>query len=260
MRNQVHLWCTFSNQAQDQYLLAEYLRLMSESERERMAGFRFEHDRHTYLVTRALVRTVLSRYAAIAPESWSFSVNAYGKPAISPHQRCAEGLVFNVTHTHDLIIMAVAYESALGVDAEYVGTRPAPFDIADRFFSKHELMALRALPAHLRSARFFQIWTLKEAYIKARGMGLSIPLDQFTFDFAHGMTPAISMRETLNDTPLRWRFWQGKPIIDYVLAVCVENTAPGDLRLTVNTIVPLCGEQLLLSTLVPVPAINATAA
>lgn len=242
---QIHLWCVFFDQIQDAHLLAQYQDLLSDDERERMRRFHFAKDRHCFLLTRALVRTVLSRYAAIAPQHWSFCADAYGKPRIANDDSIAKGISFNVSHTQGLIVLGVTQEHALGIDTEHACGRPAPLDVVDRFFSPEEAAALHALPAAQRQERFFRIWTLKEAYIKARGMGLSIPLDQFGFHFRQNGVAEISIDRRLNDTPSRWRFWQCRPAPDYLLAVCAEHRGHAGQQLILKKIVPLAEEEML---------------
>ncbi len=133
----------------------------------------------------------------------------------------------------------------MGVDTENIRTRPAPLDAANHFFSSDEALALSALPTAMQHDRFFQYWTLKESYIKARGMGLSIPLDQFGFDFSQDDRIAISMHPQLNDQPSRWHFWQFRLGADYMVAVCAERSAHTKQQLFLKKIIPLSGEEVL---------------
>lgn len=176
---------------------------MSEDERKKRDRFRFEKDQHTCLVTRALVRTVLSRYEDVAPEAWRFRANEHGRPEIDePHE--ARSLKFNLSHTNGLIVCLVARGREVGVDVEDRERRGRLLDVADRFFSPSEVAALRALPKREQLDRFFLYWTLKESYIKARGMGLAIPLSQFSFDV--GPDIAIAFDPRLEDDPVSWQF------------------------------------------------------
>lgn len=190
-RGQIHLWFVFLDEIRDARLLDQYRRLLTEEERHQERRFFFAKDQHRYLVTRALLRTTLSRYAPIAPEQWSFYRNAYGRPEIANDDCRANEISFNVSHTLGLIMLAVTGKCLLGVDTENVRTRQVSPDLATHFFSRAEATALQRLPVELQHERFFQYWTLKESYIKARGMGLSIPLDQFSFHFsADGPRPS----------------------------------------------------------------------
>jgi 4'-phosphopantetheinyl transferase len=237
---QIHLWYVFFDQVKDRSLLSQYELLLSDDERDRMRLFHFAKDRHRFLLTRVLVRTVLSRYAAISPSQWSFRLNPYGKPEIANDDSLARKISFNISHTESLVVLGVTRESALGIDTENVSLRPAPLEAADRFFSLDEVTALHALSAELKHERFFQLWTLKESYIKARGMGLSIPLNQFAFHFQPECVTRMSMHSQLGDDPSRWRFWQCRLTSDYLIAVCAERM---DQQLMLKEIVPLKSEQ-----------------
>jgi 4'-phosphopantetheinyl transferase len=212
----LHLWYCNYDGVRDPKLLAAYHALLRDDERAKRAKLVFEKDRHEFLVTRALVRSVLSRYAPVPLDAWEFGKNAYGRPfARNPE---LGGLAFNLSHSNGMVVCAVSRgHTEMGVDVEDA-ERTSVVDIADQFFSKSEVAALNALPAELRPRRFFWYWTLKEAYIKARGMGLSVPLDKFSFSFAHDLGHAgdganghetairISFEPPLNDDPARWQF------------------------------------------------------
>lgn len=241
----IHLWFVFFDEIQDEHLLNQYRRLLTEEEQRQETRFYRARDRLRYLVTRALVRTALSRYATVAPEYWSFSKNAYGRPEIANHDETAKRLSFNISHTQSLIVLGISDGCALGVDTENISIRQAPLEIAGRFFSQNENAALCALPIDRQHHRFFQYWTLKESYIKARGMGLSIPLDQFGFDFLPDNRIAISILPALNDLASRWRFWQFQPSADYLVAVCAERSADIEQQLIMKKIVPLQSEEIL---------------
>jgi 4'-phosphopantetheinyl transferase len=208
---EVHLWYVLYESIQDPRLLAGYQALMSEAERERHDRFVFARDRHQFLVTRALVRTTLSRYAPIAPADWRFVCNEYGKPRIEPGQGHESDtwprLSFNLSNTRGVIACALTADcDEIGVDVEDTSRAGETIEIADRFFSPVEVEALRALPAAHQRQRFFAYWTLKEAYIKARGMGLSIPLDQFSFHLEGDEDIGISFDPRLGDDPGQWQF------------------------------------------------------
>jgi 4'-phosphopantetheinyl transferase len=243
--NQIHLWFTFYNEIQNECRLNQYRDLLIGEEQDRHQHFHFAKDRHCYLVTRALVRTVLSRYTSITPEQWQFSKNTYGKPSIVNDDHIAKKISFNVSHTQGLIVLAVTRDNALGIDTENIGTRQAPLDVADRFLSPEELADLKALSPESQHERFFQYWTIKEAYIKARGMGLSIPLDQFAFRFVQDKQIELSIRSELKDQPSRWNFWQFRLSTDYFTAVCAERSGDAIQQLILKKIVPLEYEMML---------------
>jgi 4'-phosphopantetheinyl transferase len=242
---QIHLWLAFCDDINDAGVLDRYRGLMSAEERARELRFKFEADLKSFVLTRALVRCVLSRYAAVAPEAWQFGANAHGRPQIQNQAAIACGLDFNLAHSHGLIVVAVSAHRALGVDVEHTTHRRVSLEIAERYFAADEVAALAALPAAERPQRFFEYWTLKESYIKARGLGLAIPLDQFSFGFPHPHSVAIRIDPALADNGARWRFWQLRPAADYLLSICADGASVASTEITSRRIVPLLSEQAL---------------
>lgn len=218
----VDVWLADYNEVGDNETHAKLREALNEDERRKETRFCFADDRLRYLVTRAMVRNVLSSYASVAPAQWIFTVTPYGRPEIAPEHYDAHELRFNLSHTRGLIALCVSRTRMLGVDVEQL-TRPASLDIANRFFSASEIAALAGTPPAQRPYRFFEYWTFKESYIKARGMGLSIPLDRFSFDYPQTDTVRLAIGPALADDPGRWFFWQSQPTPDYLLAVCAER-------------------------------------
>lgn len=239
---EIHLWLAFYDEINEETLLSAYRELLDQGEKEQEPRFYFARDRRRYLVTRALVRTVLSRYAPIGPREWVFSANAYGRPEIVNAQARDLCLSFNISHTHSLIVLGVAKGRALGVDVENFRARAAAIEIADHYFAPEEVAALAAVPRQQQQNRFFEYWTFKESYIKARGMGLSLPLDKFSFRYPDERAVEIAIDSELADDPGRWQFWQLQPRPEYLLAVCAERTAesPG---LIVRESIPMMSEK-----------------
>ena len=242
---QIHLWFAFPEEIRNETLLLRYWDFLTDEEQRQKGRFHFDRDQHRYLVTRALVRSILSRYVAIQPRDWVFIANAYGRPEIGHPDKHVRSINFNISHTNSLIMLGVTYNRSLGVDVENYCTRKAPTDIADRFFAPDEVADLRALHGTRQYERFFEYWTLKESYIKARGVGLSIPLSQFSFRLSSGSAGlSLSMQPELNDHPSRWRFWQFRPAACYLAALCVEET-DATPRVIATKVVPLVGEETL---------------
>lgn len=239
------LWCAFPEQIRDPAVLSRYRRLLSTAEAARAQRFHFSADRHRYLVTRALVRTVLARYASATAEQLAFPVNAYGRPGLPAVQDGGRRISFNLSHTPEMVILGLSFAHALGVDVENTGRAPAAAASARGFLSAHERADLAALPEPQRQLRYFQYWTLKEAYVKARGMGLSLPMDQCGFRFSPGGGLDMTIAPGLDDAAARWRFWQLRPAPDYLLAVCVERAAGLSQCVSLTQIVPLEGERAL---------------
>jgi 4'-phosphopantetheinyl transferase len=149
-----------------------------------------------------------------------------------------------------LIALGVARGLTLGVDVENILAREISMGIAERFFAPSEAAALARVPREQQQDRFFEYWTFKESYIKARGMGLSIPLDQFSFEFPHERCVRLSIQPKLADDPSRWRFWQFRPRPEYQLALCAERVGPEAPTLTIRKVIPtIVDEQLDLRAL-----------
>ncbi|MFT3765982.1 MAG: 4'-phosphopantetheinyl transferase superfamily protein [Minicystis sp.] len=235
--DEVHFFYLRDGDVADARLVAAYEALLSPDERARRARYRFEHSRREYLLTRALVRVTLSRYAPVAPAAWTFGQNEYGRPAIDRAEHA--WLRFNLSNTRGLVALAVARDRDVGVDVEDT-TRPGEtVAIADRFFSPSEVAALRALSEGAQRDRFFDYWTLKEAYIKARGMGLAIPLDQFSFLLEAGRPIRIAFDPRLGDDEAAWQFEQLSISPEHRTAVAVRRGYGPDLRVVVKRTVPL---------------------
>lgn len=202
---EIHVCSTRDQHIGDEALLALYRSWLSAEETERMARFRFERHRHQYLITRALLRSTLSRYAPwVAPQQWRFANNAWGKPAIVAP---VVPMAFNLSHTEGLVVLALTLENSVGIDVES-SQRPVDPDLAERFFSAAEVRYLASLPPTDQTSAFLTLWTLKEAYIKACGQGLSIPLESFCFDLATPGQIGFSCQALALFQARRWRFWQ----------------------------------------------------
>lgn len=236
-RGLVDLWYYYYESINDANLLAEQESLMTPDERARHRRFHFERDRRQFLATRALSRAVLSRYASVPPAEWRFEAGSHGKPRIA-HPAGTPPLYFNLANTAGLVVCAVSVaHEMIGVDVERIDRKVEMLDLAERFFSPCEVRALRAIPASEQDRRFFDFWTLKESYIKARGLGLALPLDQFSFHFESGEI-GVAFDEKLADDPARWRFALLDAPPNYRVAVGVE-TGGAALSLRVRHIVPL---------------------
>ena len=217
---QVHLWLAYLDEITDARQLAAYRLLLSEEEQRKQIRFNCERDRHRYLVTRAMQRTVLSSYADIAPSAWRFTVNDYGRPSIAAEHAGARGIEFNLSHTDGLVAMGVTRERSIGVDVENIRAREVDIAIADKYFAPEEVLALRTLPDEKQKQRFFEYWTLKESYIKARGMGLAIPLRCFAVHLEGRGRIRLTPEPGLRDCAEHWVFWQLSFDHEYLAAVC----------------------------------------
>ena len=216
--------------------LDAYRALLSQDEHERMARFVFDRDRRAFLITRALVRTMLSRYAPVTPAQWRFITNVHGRPEILERPAGAPDLRFNISHTDGLIACAVTIGREVGVDVEHIN-RLLTHDVAGRFFAPDEVADLRRLPDDEQRRVFFDYWTLKEAYIKARGFGLALPLGDFAFKLNPPRPPAITFEPSLEDDPSTWQFMQDWPTPLHRLGLAVRRDG-NDLPVRMRFVVP----------------------
>jgi 4'-phosphopantetheinyl transferase len=200
--------------------LATAMAWLAPAERERHGRFVFERHRAEYLATRALVRRALSSYRPVAPAAWQFRTNAYGRPAIDAASDPAGELRFNLANHPTLVVCAIRRGAEIGVDVEPLSRGADILAIAHTVFAPAELAALHALPDAARPDRALSLWTLKESYIKARGMGLSLPLDGFAFSFG-APAPRISFAPAIDDDPARWAF-RTIDLLDHRIALALE--------------------------------------
>lgn len=238
--DRVDVWHVDTAEASSATLHRGYLEIMEEHEREQAERFLFEEDRLEYRIARALARSTLSKYVARDPADWRFAKNEYGRPELDPPCLVAGGLPlrFNLTHTRGLVACAVVAGLDVGVDAENNTRADVGPRVADHFFSPLEVAALAAVPEADRAREFFVYWTLKEAYIKARGMGLSLPLESFSFELADRRRPRIVLHEARGEHPDDWQF--ALPEIDaaHQLALAVRRGARADLAIRLRPTVP----------------------
>lgn len=220
---QVHVWRTRLDRPVQQ--ARSSLPRLAEDERARAMRFQFDEHRRDFIVARTFLRSVLGRYLHEDGAQIKFEYSSYGKPSIAP-SRLSTPLFFNLTHSHQLALLAVTEQAEIGIDVEFI--RAVDDGIAERYFSAREVAALRALPDHLQNQAFFNCWTRKEAYIKARGEGLSLPLDRFDVSLAPGAPAAIlAIRD--GEDAATWRLEHLQPEQGYVGALAI-HAAPIELR------------------------------
>jgi 4'-phosphopantetheinyl transferase len=194
--------------------------LLPPDEIERADRFYFEKDRRHFAVAHGALRQILARYTGADPREIEFSFGSKGKPDLkSP----VDTIKFNLSHSGNLALLAVTREAILGVDVEFIKTDFGGQEIAERFFSRHEVSTLLALPMEERAHAFFSCWTRKEAYIKAVGEGLSLPLDSFDVAFGPGIHPALLRVEASAEELLRWRLYDIEVPPEYRAALMVEG-------------------------------------
>jgi 4'-phosphopantetheinyl transferase len=211
----IHIWLTDPSRATDPGLRREYRDLLPPAERQKCDRYRVPERRLGALVTRALVRTTLSHYCpAVAPREWEFVEIDNGRPELVPGLT-ALPLRFNLSRTDGLIACAVTLSHAIGVDVEAIDPSRRMAAIMDRYFAPAEQQDVGP-----DWERFYTYWTLKEAYAKARGVGLSIPLNAVAFDLAAPIR--ITFDPRIEDDPARWHFAVRRPTPRHLLAVAID--------------------------------------
>ncbi|MGF1512128.1 MAG: 4'-phosphopantetheinyl transferase family protein [Elainellaceae cyanobacterium] len=215
--DEVHLW--FSAPEQCRHQVETYWSWLDERERQRSSRFRFDRDRHSYLVAHGLLRSCLSRYGGLPPGQWSFSTNAYGRPEIAAQR---PPLRFNLSRARGLVACAVTRSADIGVDVEAVGRAADLAAIARTSFTPKEQADLAQ--AEGPRQRFFQLWTLKEAYVKAIGLGLSLPLQSLEFRVGADEPATIEFSALAEPKPAEgWQFFLLKPTAEHCLAIAVRS-------------------------------------
>jgi 4'-phosphopantetheinyl transferase len=233
----IHIWCADTTQLNAERLAA-YQQLMSVEELTRNQRYRFERDRQRDCLTRALARTVLSEYADRQPADWQFIKGEHGKPEIV---NAPLPIRFNLSHTGRWVVCAVSREQSIGIDIEHTERKNDVRAIAEHYFSVKEVEALFQLEFRQQGERFFDYWTLKEAYMKARGEGISLGLGNFSFDLSDTDNITISFGDKLSDEPQLWRFWLlHPPAADHRMALAYRlNCEQQQPQLRVFETVPL---------------------
>jgi 4'-phosphopantetheinyl transferase len=196
---------------------------LSRDEHDRAARFHFEKDRQRFLIVHASLRMILSRYLDVAPASLEFAQTEYGKPFLINAE--ASGFHFNLSHSEDLALVSVTREREVGVDIEFMRSNSATIDVAEHFFSVAEVYTLTGLDPECRAQGFFNCWTRKEAYIKARGEGLSLALDSFDVSLAPDVPVALLQTRFDPSDVSRWSLHEIFPAPNYAAAIAIERAA-----------------------------------
>jgi len=186
---------------------------MSPPELRRLATMQHPRARAEFLTGRWLIRGILGRLLGMEPTAVRLLETEAGSLSVE-----GEPFVFNLSHTDGLVALATSAHGELGVDVEWSARRGRTVELAERYFAAPEIEALRALPEEAQRPRFFQLWTLKEAYIKARGLGLRIPLHSFAFDLTGG-APTVKTQQESADRGHGWIFFEGPIAPDRHLAL-----------------------------------------
>jgi 4'-phosphopantetheinyl transferase len=222
--NEVHVWRAGLElpPSQVQRLSA----MLTDDELDRANRFSFEKDRQRFIAARGTLRSILSRYITIPPGHLRFYYNPYGKPFLAP-EFSSYLLNFNLSHSGSMALYAITRNMEIGVDVERVRSNFEYEEIAKRFFSVNEVATLRTIPTEKKLEAFYTCWTRKEAYIKAHGKGLSLPLDSFEVSFAPSEPPMLLITKDEPQERSPWTLLDLKPSPGYMGALAVKGIGCG---------------------------------
>jgi 4'-phosphopantetheinyl transferase len=201
---------------------SRWQKLLSPDEAKRASRSHFPADRQRYVAARALVRTILAGYLEIDPKCVSFAYSQKDKPSLGP-AHVGNDVTFNISHSGGIALLAFARKRKIGVDVEQIRNDFDVEAIARRFFSTHEQEQLGALPKEQKFDSFFRCWTRKEAYIKATGDGLSLPLHQFDVSIVPEDSDALLSTRPDNSEAALWSLREIPAGPGYVAALCVRG-------------------------------------
>jgi 4'-phosphopantetheinyl transferase len=207
------------------------LTVLSADERERVQRFALRRDRYAFAAAHALLRQTLSEFDNVPPRGWIFTTNGNGKPVLGGVHR-STNIAFNLTHARGLVACALVRGTDIGIDAESVDTPVHSLELAERYFSGAEVDSLRTCADRERQARFVELWTLKEAYVKGLGVGLAQSLDGFSIVFAADSSPRLGscrMEST-------WQFALLTPSPRHRLSVAARQTTGAERRIDLREV------------------------
>jgi 4'-phosphopantetheinyl transferase len=219
-----HLWVFDTETFQEPSATHQWLARLEDHERIRYAAYGTPAARREYLGTRALARTALAHYSGEPAESLRFGSDRLGRPELT--SPAMPGLSFSLARTRELAVGLFAFDHDVGVDVELV----APIEavaMAGRFFSPEELAELSRLEEAGRLSRFYELWTLREAYLKARGLGLALPLEQLAFYPTPSGGARAEFGPAIGDDPAHWQFGLTWITNRHLAATCIRRPSPG---------------------------------
>ena len=193
--------------------------LLTPDESKQLLQYKNQAAQHTYLITRSICRLILTQYVNSEPHSLSFVRDQHGKPELVHNKH---NIRFNLSHNNQVIIMVVCVNDDIGCDIEDPKRKVSIEPITRRYFSKQEHIDIAHLKGEQQQQRFFQFWTLKEAFVKATGRGISLGLDTFQFQLTTGeydkISPTFNEHYPLNKKN-QWQCYQA-PFQEQLLAIC----------------------------------------
>jgi len=218
--DEIHVWCASLDQPVSRFqMLSQTLSL---DEYLRAERFHFEKDRKRFIVGRGVLKTILGCYLSVEPSRLQFCHGKNGKPALA--DTFGKGaILFNTSDSERLALYGFTRDHEIGVDIEHIRDIPEMDQIVERFFSARETIAFRALPESKKKEAFFNCWTRKEAFVKAKGEGLKIGLNQFEVSLAPGQQAALLSTKGDPQEASRWSLRELNPGLGSVAALAVQG-------------------------------------
>ena len=215
--NTVHIWTINFLVSEDAF--SRYHNLLSDDEKERANKFKFYKDKRCYVVTKGILRLLSATYLTKDAKDIKFEYGKYGKPKF----KTETNLNFNVSHSGDIAIIGFVYDHTIGADIEKIKNDFDTFEIAANFFSKKEIATLREIPKSHQYLAFYRCWTRKEAFIKAKGSGLSFPLDQYSVSLNTDLKAELLETKWSTKEKEHWYYHSFIPDSNYIAAVIVDT-------------------------------------
>ncbi|MFQ5644466.1 MAG: 4'-phosphopantetheinyl transferase family protein [Thiogranum sp.] len=229
LQHEAHVWLVVPESVQNPDELERFRSILSDDELARYWRFHFQEDRHRYLISHAMVREVLSSYTGLAPSEWHFTQSEHGRPEIANSD--AADIRFNLTHTRGLAACIVTRGCECGIDTEQLDARRHLTDIAQRMFSAEEHLQLKQLTDTALIEAFFTRWTLREAFVKAKGIGISYPTRKLHFDITDDDTIRVRFDAGLDEDAGQWQFRLLRPTADHIAATALRTDGQAEYRI-----------------------------
>ncbi|WP_347332219.1 4'-phosphopantetheinyl transferase family protein [Marinimicrobium locisalis] len=234
----VHLWLVDQRTVDLEQQRGAYRAWLSDEEHQRVDAFSRRALQDSQLITRAALRASLSQYSdSVPPKAWQFERSARGKPRLSDQSPMNE-LSFNLSHSGDWLAIGVTVDNDIGVDLQHRQHQASLCELAQRFFSAEEAETLASLPEARQAEHFFRLWTLKEAYLKARGLGIANGLDKARFHIDNNGLISAEFDSALEDDPSRWQFHHYELDDDYCLSLALRQPRAQDASTQFYKLIP----------------------
>ena len=216
----IHIWCASLNVSQEELL--HHVSVLSLDEKARAERFYFEKDRDHFIVARGLLRTLISHYLKIEPAQIEFIYEDYGKPVLKSELQ-EKTFEFNLSHSKGVALYIFSWNRKVGIDVEHIHSMPDMDDFAERFFSPRESVFINSLSGQQKEIAFFKLWTCKEAFLKANGNGLTVPINEVEISLEpEGSATLAAIGEEKEQTS-HWQLEIFNPVQGFQAALAVEG-------------------------------------